>query len=55
MQEEKKMTRNFKNKKAYLNWLGYGHATKVFEKTPGNQKVTIANFPYKVKHIRKKR
>lgn len=41
---------NFKSKSAYKKWLGYGHATKVFEKTPGHQKVSIKGKSKKVSH-----
>ena len=43
---------NFKNKTAYKKWLGYGHATKVFEKTRGNKKITIRGKPHKVIHLK---
>lgn len=46
---------NFRSKEAYLRWLRYGHATGVFEKTPGNVKVKIRGKPHKVKHVRKGR
>lgn len=42
----------FKNKEAYRNWLAYGHGTKVFERTPGNQPVCIAGKRHKVIHKR---
>lgn len=42
----------FKNKEAYRNWLAYGHGTRVFERTPGNQSVSIAGKPHRVKHKR---
>ena len=45
-----KAPRNFKSVESYKKWLGYGHATKKFENTPGNQKVEIAGKPKKVKH-----
>lgn len=44
---------NFKNKKAYRDWLAYGHASGEFERTPGHQKVSIAGKPHKVKHAEK--
>lgn len=43
-------TKNFKSKQAYRAWLGYGHATGVFESTPGHQKVKIRGKPHKVRH-----
>lgn len=46
-------TKNFKSKKDYEKWLAYGHIHKDFEKTPGNQKVTIKGKPHKVKHSKK--
>ena len=41
---------NFKSKGAYQKWLGYGHASGEFAKTPGNQKVSIQGEPHKVQH-----
>jgi hypothetical protein len=41
---------NFKSKGAYQKWLGYGHASGEFAKTPGNQKVSIQGKPHKVEH-----
>lgn len=41
---------NFKSKAAYEKWLGYGHATGEFERTPGNQPVSIKGKPHKVTH-----
>jgi flagellum-specific peptidoglycan hydrolase FlgJ len=41
---------NFKSKGAYQKWLGYGHASGEFAKTPGNQKVSIQGEPHKVEH-----
>ena len=43
---------NFRSKEAYLRWLRYGHATGVFERTPGHVKVKIRGKPHKVKHTR---
>ncbi len=51
--KRKKM--NFKSKQDYMKWLRYGHATGVFEKTPGHVKVYIRGRPHKVKHVYKKR
>ena len=45
-----KKARNFKSEEAYKKWLGYGHATKVFEKTPGNTPVKINGKAKKVNH-----
>jgi|GEM_PF-6397224 len=45
---------NFKNKKNYLSYLGYGHATGVFEKTKGNSDIYIQGKKHKVKHITKR-
>lgn len=41
---------NFKSKAAYKAWLAYGHASGEFEKTPGNQPVSIKGKSHKVKH-----
>jgi len=41
---------NFKSNAAYKAWLGYGHATGVFERTPGNQSVSIKGKSKDVKH-----
>ncbi len=41
---------NFRNKRTYRNWLKYGHATGVFEKTPGHVDVYIGGKKHKVKH-----
>lgn len=41
---------NFKSSGAYNKWLGYVHANKLAENTPGNQKVSIGGEPHKVKH-----
>ena len=46
---------HFKSKEAYLRWLRYGHATGVFEKTPGHVKVYIRGRLHKVNHSRKKK
>lgn len=41
---------NFKSKSAYHKWLGYGHASGEFARTPGNQPVSIKGEPHKVEH-----
>ncbi len=41
---------NFKNEGAYKKWLAYGHMHGDFEKTPGNQPVSIQGKPHKVMH-----
>ena len=41
---------NFKSPAAYKAWLAYGHATGEFERTPGNQKVSIGGKAHNVKH-----
>jgi len=41
---------NFKSNAAYKAWLGYGHASGAFEKTPGNQAVSVQGHPHKVQH-----
>ena len=43
---------NFKSKKAYLRWLGFGHATGVFRRTPGHVKVFIRGRRHRVRHRR---
>jgi len=48
--KRRKRTLNFKSKEAYIRWLRYGHATKVFERTPGHQRIKIRGKPHKVKH-----
>ena len=45
---------HFKSKAAYRRWLAYGHATGVFEKTPGDVKVYIRGKKHKVKHVRRR-
>ena len=45
--------KDFKSAGAYKKWLGYGHATGVFAKTPGHQKVSIKGKKKKVKHQKK--
>jgi hypothetical protein len=45
---------NFRSKKSYKRWLAYGHATGVFEKTPGHVEVYIRGRKHKVNH-RKRR
>jgi len=47
---KKRKKMNFRNKEAYLRWLRYGHATKIFEKTPGHVEVYIRGKKRKVKH-----
>lgn len=51
--KRKKM--NFRSYEAYLRWLRYGHATGIFEKTPGHVEVYIRGKKHKVKHVRRKR
>lgn len=41
---------NFKSNAAYKAWLGYGHASGAFERTPGNQAVSIQGHPHSVQH-----
>ena len=41
---------NFKSPAAYKAWLAYGHATGEFERTPGNQPVSIKGKPHTVQH-----
>lgn len=41
---------NFKNKAAYKKWLAYGHMHGQFERTPGNQPVSIGGKSHKVEH-----
>ncbi len=50
----KRKVMNFRSKAAYLRWLRYGHATKVFERTPGHVKVKIRGKPHKVRHSRRR-
>lgn len=45
-------TLHFKSKAGYKKYLAYGHIHKVFETTPGNQKIVIRGKPHKVKHKR---
>lgn len=47
-----KGVKNFKSKRAYRSWLGYGHATGVFAATPGHQRVKIRGKTRRVKHKR---
>ena len=42
--------RNFKSAAAYKRWLGYGHASGEFAKTPGHQQVSIRGKKKRVKH-----
>lgn len=46
------MALNFKSKAAYRRYLAYGHIHKVFEKTPGVQKIYIRGKVHHVKHRR---
>lgn len=46
---------NFKNKKNYMAYLGYGHATGVFEKTKGNTDIYIHGVKHLVDHTKQKR
>ena len=41
---------NFKSKGAYQKWLGYGHASGEFAKTPDNQTIRIDDKLHKVEH-----
>jgi hypothetical protein len=41
---------NFKSPAAYKAWLAYGHASGEFERTPGNQAVSIGGKAHNVKH-----
>lgn len=41
---------NFKSNAAYKAWLGYGHASGAFERTPGNQAVSVQGHPHHVQH-----
>jgi hypothetical protein len=54
MQEENNFKQggamNFKSPAAYKAWLAYGHATGEFERTPGNQAVSIGGKAHNVKH-----
>lgn len=43
---------NFKSTGAYKKYLAYGHMHGVFEATPGNQAVKIANKTHKVVHAK---
>ena len=47
-------TKEFKTKAGYQKWLAYGHIHKVFEKTPGHQKIMIHGKTHPVIHIKKK-
>jgi hypothetical protein len=49
-QLEKGGSLNFKSNDAYKKWIAYGHATGIFESTPGNQKISIKGNKHKVKH-----
>jgi len=46
---------NFRSYESYRKWLAYGHATGVFEKTPGHVKVYIQGKKHRVKHTRRRR
>jgi len=46
---------NFRSKAAYLRWLRYGHATGVFERTPGHVEVYIRGRKHPVKHVRRRK
>lgn len=41
---------NFKSSGDYNKWLGYVHANKLAENTPGHQKVSIGGEPHRVQH-----
>lgn len=41
---------NFKSTGAYWKWLAYGHKHKLFEKTPGHQRIKIKGKEHKVSH-----
>jgi hypothetical protein len=41
---------NFSSQGAYHRWLAYGHSTGVFERTPGNQPVSVRGKAQKVEH-----
>jgi hypothetical protein len=43
-------TMNFKSNADYHKWLAYGHATGAFEKTPGNQPISVAGKSHNVQH-----
>lgn len=43
-------TMNFKSNADYHKWLAYGHATGAFEKTPGNQPVSVGGKSHNVQH-----
>lgn len=47
---KKGKTLHFKNKRNYIKWVRYGHATGVFKKTPGNQEIVIVGRKHKPKH-----
>lgn len=44
------MTLHFKNRKAYLKWLAFGHIHKVFKEKGKGQKIVIRGKKHKVKH-----
>lgn len=41
---------NFKSTADYNKWLGYIHANKLAENTPGNQSISIGGSSHRVKH-----
>ncbi len=43
-------TRHFHSKAAYERWLAYGHIHRLFERTPGHQRVYIRGKRHRVKH-----
>ncbi|MCK9570311.1 hypothetical protein M0R72_15300 [Candidatus Pacearchaeota archaeon] len=43
---------NFGSKEKYRRWNAFGHISGVFERTPGNQSISIRGKPYKVRHCR---
>lgn len=45
-----KKAKDFKSESDYKKWLGHGHATGVFEKTPGNTPVKVGGKTKKVSH-----
>ena len=49
-----KKSMNFSSNNAYKKWLGYGHASGAFAKSPGNTPVKIHGKPKKVTHMMKR-
>lgn len=45
-----KKAMNFSSKEAYRKWEACGHIHGIFEKAPGNQRVSIHNRMHRVKH-----